>query len=42
MAKMAELHAMLSEMVDLCDWCGDTIADCINAEECPGPITRRI
>jgi hypothetical protein len=42
MAKMAELHAMLSEMVDLCDWCGDTIETCNDAEECPGPITRRI
>ena len=42
MSKMADLHAMLTEIdSDICDWCGDTIEICNDAEECPGPTTRR-
>lgn len=44
MAKMAELHAQLEEYDEIeereeptCNWCGDTIDDCRNAGECPGP-----
>jgi hypothetical protein len=36
MAKMASLHAEMTTMseVELCEMCGDTIEDCIDAGEC--------
>lgn len=36
MAKMASLHAEMTTMTEqeLCEYCGDTVEDCIDAGEC--------
>ena len=36
MAKMASLHAEMTTMTEpeLCEYCGDTVDDCIDAGEC--------
>lgn len=38
MAKMAGLHAELSELPDMCEYCGDTTEVCEDAGECPAGL----
>lgn len=39
MAKMASLHAEQYEL-PYCEWCGDSLDVCAEAEECPVSFTR--
>jgi hypothetical protein len=42
MAKMAELHAQLSELpYEVCEYCSDPIEVCDDLEECPGKFRRQ-
>jgi hypothetical protein len=42
MAKMAELHALLSEPSQHCEYCSDPIEICKELEECPGAYKNRL
>jgi hypothetical protein len=40
MAKMAELHAQLTE-IEVCDLCETPVMVCDDLEECPGKFRRQ-
>ena len=42
MAKMAELHALLTEIPEHCQYCSDPVEICRELEECPGAYSNRL
>ena len=42
MAKMAELHALLTEIPEHCQYCSDPVEICRELEECPGAYSNSL